>query len=234
MRLIIGVLAFAMICAALPPIASADAPADSVALAAWFDEAPVFAGKKGGPGMLAKIIAEAIKEAGAKIEGDNEVTKFIVDGTGHEVVQIGELNLNINIGDIMIDESERESGGSEEVAMRLLDIIGSRMEKMGGHPGMPPGHPEEFFHGEGFHHPEMDGFRPELMELMMMIPPDVDPGFVEFIFHVGALAWEHPRMREHLEGLVERVERMGEEGRRDGDRGGRDRHKDDNRPRGRH
>jgi hypothetical protein len=47
--------------------------------------------------------------------------------------------------------------------------------------------------------------RPEVMELLMQIPPDVEPEFVEFIMHVGQLAREYPEFREHLERLVERA-----------------------------
>jgi len=59
-----------------------------------------------------------------------------------------------------------------------------------GHPGRPEG--MELMH--------------QRMELFSRIPPEVDAGFIEFIMHVGELAWEHPEFRERLEQMVQRME----------------------------
>jgi hypothetical protein len=50
------------------------------------------------------------------------------------------------------------------------------------------------------------GPNPAVRELLLQIPPDVEPEFVEFIMHVGRLAREHPRFRAALEKMVERAE----------------------------
>lgn len=47
---------------------------------------------------------------------------------------------------------------------------------------------------------------PEVLELLMQIPPDVEPAFVAFIMHVGQLAREQPHFHEALEKLVEQTE----------------------------
>lgn len=44
------------------------------------------------------------------------------------------------------------------------------------------------------------------MRMMQEVPDDIDPEFMKLMFRVGQLAWENPRLREHLMQMVERIE----------------------------
>lgn len=175
--------------------------------------------ERGGPGMLARLLGDLLQEAGTTLSGDdNEIEPINVDGTGNEVIRIDELVLNINIGDI--------SFGHEGGGMALEGPWRERMREMfeqrhmqegmhgmqGPHPPVPiPTHPPDLGmmppmerSPRGFRdRPEL---RPELLEMLMNIPPEVEPEFVGWMMYVGSLAWEYPEFRERLEELVVRAE----------------------------
>lgn len=227
----------------------------------------------GRPAKLMRMLAEWMKEAGTQLSAKgNTVEPAFVDGTGNTVFNIDKIEINFDIGDVAVSESDEVSSeGGNELAHHLLDILGEKMRSHGGLPHPPitiaPGEmhgmPSEMHHDEmgmprhgmrseqfrgkmpggmhgkmrgempgGMHgelHPRSDmpseihrgemwmpgGMRfeqffgtpehQEMFEMFQMIPPDVDPGFFEFIMHVGELAWEHPEFRERLEMLVDKA-----------------------------
>jgi len=223
--------------------------------------------KPGKAQLLARVIGALLDKVGSQLSGDdNEVRPLSVDGTGNTVINIDELVINLNVGDVSIEE---EYGNAEEVANRLVDLLmqgQAQREKLRDqqHRGVaviPPPYSSRIFgnsannaplqmnsgwdqqyrqesrtaqaqdkkhedaggerprmrerHGVGgeFWGPAAAGEvesrphpSPEVMELLMQIPPDVEPEFVEFIMHVGRLAREHPRFRAALEKMVEQAE----------------------------
>ncbi len=224
------------------------------------------AGDDGGrPAKLMLMLAEWMKEAGTQLSAKgNTVEPAFVDGTGNTVFNIDKIEINFDIGDVVVSEGHEVSNeGGNELAHHLLDILGERMmpgkmhggmshppvtvapggkhgkmrgEMPGGMHGMPEGHgamsyglpeghgdmrgrmrpdfegrelPSEIHRGEmgmpgGMRFEQFFGTpeRQEMFEMFKMIPPDVDPGFFEFMVHVGELAWEYPEFRERLEMLV--------------------------------
>jgi len=174
---------------------------------------------RGGPNMLARLLGGLLEKAGATLSGDdNELEPIIVDGTGNEVIRIDELVLNINIGDVSFT---REGGGMTMDGPwreRMREMFERRRMDEGMH-GMRGPHPPvptpTYPPGMGAMPPEQPGprgfrdrpeLRPELLEMMMNIPPEVEPAFVGWMMHVGQLAWEYPEFRERLEELVMRAE----------------------------
>jgi hypothetical protein len=143
--------------------------------------------------MMARVVADLIESAGAKIKGEE-----------NQAIEIGDIVITVNMGDVMI--SGDDNGEFAGVVHRLLDMLSfsAPPQTTGGeHWPEPPPH--------GLPPPPADGMEPEMLELMGSIPPDVDPAFVRFIFHVGELAWEHPGFRQRLERMVEEAHRRLEE-----------------------
>lgn len=234
--------------------------------------------------LLARVLGAWLDSVGDTLSGDgNTVAPTSVDGSGNTVFNIDELVINIDVGDVAMNE---EYGGAEEVANRLVDLLMQGMEKRGQMRGersgvamIPPpyckwlsnntatqpadsnsqwssqyrqesramrdqekadsageehhrqyqemrGHGDKLSkdaylqpdrpHGRGYAwtHPEYmppgempypQHPRPEIMEMLMQIPPEVEPEFIEFMMEVGRLARDYPEFREHLEKLVEKA-----------------------------
>lgn len=146
-----------------------------------------------GAKIMARVVADLIESAGVKIRGEE-----------NQAIEIGDIVITVNMGDVMI--SGGDNGEHAGIVHRLLDMLSFSAPPLivgEGHWPEPPLH--------GFPPPPVDGMDPEMLELMGSIPPDVDPAFVRFIFHVGELAWEHPEFRQRLERMVEEAHRRLEE-----------------------
>jgi len=153
-------------------------------------------------GRLIHALAERIGDrvGGDAIEGANEIAPVEVEGEGNTVLQIEALSINVNMGDLIREEhsEEYEEGGAEELVFHLMEMLGH-------HPEMPMPPP--------MWEPAMPApVQPEIMEMFMQLPPDIDPGFMAFMFELGKLAWEHPQFREHLEHtMLEMHQRLAQE-----------------------
>jgi len=179
------------------------------------------------PAKLMRLLGEWMELAGTRLSASgNTVEPAFVDGKGNTVFNIDKIEINLEIGDVVINK-----GSGEELAHHLLDMLGEKMRGHGGpphpaitvapgkihgeirgkmHPG--PDMPSEIHRGEmgmlgEMHFEQFHGTpeRQEIFEMFQMIPPEVDPGFIEFIMHVGRLAWEHPVFRERLEMMVDKA-----------------------------
>jgi hypothetical protein len=230
--------------------------------------------------LLARLAAAVLEKAGITLSGDeNELRPTLVDGTGNTVVNIDELVINFDVGDVSIEKEFSGGGPAAEGAQRLVDLLMQRLDERDkfrdqerrerpGFAVIPPPYShwpvnavnnniqtssgwdaqyrqesrtaraEDAEDDEDYGtylpprtmqaHRERDGQfwgpaaagevepppgpNPAVMELLMQIPPDVEPEFVAFIMHVGRLAREHPRFRAALEKMVERAEAQMAEG----------------------
>ena len=79
--------------------------------------------------LLARVLTAWLDSVGDTLSGDdNTVAPTSVDGSGNTVFNIDELVINIDVGDVAMNE---EYGGAEEVANRLVDLLMQGMEKRG-------------------------------------------------------------------------------------------------------